>query len=65
MFDNDGEPLFPFYWSSNPRLIRGAKFETLSEFEQLTVGVFATFPVMNTGELLARETKSESLLSYL
>ncbi|MCI90813.1 hypothetical protein A2U01_0112107, partial [Trifolium medium] len=39
--------------------------ESLSEFEQLTVGVFTTFPMMNTGELLARETKPESLLSYL
>ncbi|MCI53910.1 hypothetical protein A2U01_0075157, partial [Trifolium medium] len=49
----------------HPRLVRGAKLETLSEFEKLTVSIFATFPMMNTGELLVRETKSESLLSYL
>ncbi|MCH91519.1 hypothetical protein A2U01_0012446, partial [Trifolium medium] len=37
MFDNCGKPLFPFYWSSSPRPIRGAKMESLSDFEQMTV----------------------------
>ncbi|MCI25490.1 hypothetical protein A2U01_0046681, partial [Trifolium medium] len=65
MFDNCGKPLFPFYWSPSPRLIKGARMESLSDFEQTTMRFFATFPMMNIGELLARETKSESLLKYL
>ncbi|MCH84902.1 hypothetical protein A2U01_0005739, partial [Trifolium medium] len=47
------------------RLIKGTKLESLSEFELMIVGFFATFLMMNTGELLARETKPESLMKYM
>jgi hypothetical protein len=29
---DDDEPLFPFYWTTNPGLIKGAVYERLSEF---------------------------------
>ncbi|MCH83583.1 hypothetical protein A2U01_0004409 [Trifolium medium] len=34
MFDDLSEPLFPFYWTSNPRLIKGAILEKLSDIER-------------------------------
>jgi hypothetical protein len=37
MYSSDGEPLFPFFWTSSPRLIKGAIYESLSEFERDTV----------------------------
>ncbi|PNX64197.1 hypothetical protein L195_g061998, partial [Trifolium pratense] len=33
MYDEVEDPLFPFYWTDNPRLIKGAIFEALSDFE--------------------------------
>jgi hypothetical protein len=37
MYDSDGAPLFPFYWSANPRLVKGADTTHLSSFEMETV----------------------------
>jgi hypothetical protein len=42
MYFEDGEPLFPFYWTNNPRLIRGAVYERLSDFEKKTVTYLKT-----------------------
>jgi ribosomal protein L16 Arg81 hydroxylase len=52
MFFEDGEPLFPFYWTSKPRLIRGAVYENLSEFERETVAYLESLSQMSIGELL-------------
>ncbi|GAU21490.1 hypothetical protein TSUD_242130 [Trifolium subterraneum] len=65
LFENSGEPLFPFYWSSSSRLIRGTKMENLNEYERETVKFLATFNVMSSSDLLARETNLESLGEYM
>jgi hypothetical protein len=33
MYDSDGAPLFPFYWSANPRLVKGADTTTTRKKE--------------------------------
>ncbi|WJX62421.1 hypothetical protein P8452_47420 [Trifolium repens] len=37
MYADDDTPLFPFHWTTNPRLIRGAIYERLSDFERDSV----------------------------
>jgi hypothetical protein len=52
MYTADDTPLFPFYWTSNPRLIRGAIYERLSEFERDTVAYLESLNQMSPRELL-------------
>ncbi|GAU40789.1 hypothetical protein TSUD_348860 [Trifolium subterraneum] len=65
MFDASGNHLFPFYWLSAPRLIKGTRADTLNEYERQAVAAFNRFHVMSSSELLARENKTESLGEYL
>ncbi|GAU32750.1 hypothetical protein TSUD_323180 [Trifolium subterraneum] len=65
MFDAAGNRLFPFYWSSAPRLIKGTRVDTLNEYERQAVAAFTKFHVMSSGELLARENKPNSLGEYM
>jgi hypothetical protein len=52
MYSPDGEPLFPFYCTSNPRLIKGAIYENLSEFERDTVAYLESLNQMSPRDLL-------------
>jgi hypothetical protein len=52
MYSPDGEPLFHFYWTSNPRLIKGAIYENLSEFERDTVAYLESLNQMSPRDLL-------------
>jgi hypothetical protein len=72
MFFEDSGPLFPFNWTSNPRLISGlrplAYLETLSqmsEFERETVAYLETLSQMSIGDLLDAECSTNTLERYL
>ncbi|CAJ2638306.1 unnamed protein product [Trifolium pratense] len=65
MHDEIGDPLFPFYWTDNPRLIKGTIFETLSDFEQDIVHFLDSFALMDTADILRCEGNSEALTEYL
>ncbi|GAU21300.1 hypothetical protein TSUD_371940 [Trifolium subterraneum] len=65
MFDASGNRLFPFYWSFSPRLIKGTRVSTLNEYERDAVAIFNRFHLMSSGELVARENKSQSLGEYM
>jgi hypothetical protein len=65
MFDSNQDPLFPFYWTSNPRVIKGTFYERLSEFERETVAYMETLCIMNIGDLLHAESSFELLEAYL
>jgi hypothetical protein len=65
MYDSDGTPLFPFYWSPNPRLIKGPDVGNLSPFEMETVGFFSSFDVLSTKELVNLEAKPTGVIDYL
>jgi hypothetical protein len=65
MFVEPGKPLFPFYWSSTPRLIRGTKVKTLNEYERESVKFLARFNVMGSNDLITREHKPQSLGEYM
>ncbi|MCH79874.1 hypothetical protein A2U01_0000635 [Trifolium medium] len=65
MFNELVKPLFPFYWTSNPRLIKGAISEKLSEFERETVAFLETFGLMDISELIKREGNKVALEEYL
>ncbi|GAU47872.1 hypothetical protein TSUD_404440 [Trifolium subterraneum] len=43
MFNASGNRLFPFYWSSSPRLIKGTRPGTLNEYERLAVSALSKF----------------------
>jgi hypothetical protein len=65
MYDSDGAPLFPFYWSANPRLVKGADTTHLSSFEMETVALFDSFGVLSTKELVKLETNPQGVVDYL
>ncbi|GAU33134.1 hypothetical protein TSUD_363350 [Trifolium subterraneum] len=61
MFDAFGNRLFPFYWSSSPRLIKETRPSTLNEYERLAVSTLCKFQVLSSVELISREDKPQSL----
>ncbi|MCH81866.1 hypothetical protein A2U01_0002659, partial [Trifolium medium] len=65
MYDGEGEPLFPFYWTPKPRVIKGVNFSTLSEFEVQTMEFLESLSLMAIRDLLDRETDHPSLIGYL
>jgi hypothetical protein len=65
MYDDDDAPLFPFHWTTNPRLIRGAIFERLSEFERDIVVYLESLNQMSPRELLDAEGAPAVLERYL
>jgi hypothetical protein len=65
MYDSDGTPLFRFYWSSNPRLVKGSETENLSSFEMETVAFLDSFGVLSTKELVNLETNPRGVVDYL
>jgi hypothetical protein len=65
MFDSDGTPLFPFYWSQNPRLVKGPDAAHLSPFEMETVAFLNSFDILSTKELVKLETNPRGVVEYL
>jgi hypothetical protein len=65
MFDIDGSPLFPFYWSTNPRLVKGADTAHLSSFEMETVAFLDSFCILSTKELVNLKTNPKGVVEYL
>jgi hypothetical protein len=65
MYGDDGAPLFPFHWTANPKLIRGAIYETLSEFERDTVAYLESLNHMSPRELLDVDRAPAVLDKYL
>jgi hypothetical protein len=65
MYTADDTPLFPFYWTSNPRLIRGAIYERLSEFERDTMAYLESLNEMSPRDLLDAEGANAVLEKYL
>jgi hypothetical protein len=59
------EPFFPFYWTANPRVIKGAVYERLSEFERETVAYLEFLNQMSTRDLLDAEGAPAVLERYL
>jgi hypothetical protein len=65
MYSSEGEPRFPFYGTSNPRLIKGAIYESLSEFERDTVAYLESLNQMSPRDLLDAEGAPAVLEKYL
>ncbi|GAU48989.1 hypothetical protein TSUD_406740 [Trifolium subterraneum] len=65
MFDASGNRLFPFYWSSSPRLIKGTRTSTLNEYERVAVSALRRFQVLSSAELISRQNKPQSLGEYM
>jgi hypothetical protein len=65
MFDKDGSPLFPFYWTSNPCEIKGVDERLLTPYESEAVAFLDSFSLFEIKELLDLETDYPSLVAYL
>jgi hypothetical protein len=65
MYDGDGTPLFPFYWSKTPRLVKGPDVAHLSPFEMETVAFLGSFITFSSKELVDLETKPRKVVDYL
>jgi hypothetical protein len=64
-FDKDQEPLFPFYWTQNPRVIKGTRYESLTEFERDTVTYIERLCIMNVSDLLEADGNIKKLKDYM
>ncbi|MCI14995.1 hypothetical protein A2U01_0036130, partial [Trifolium medium] len=65
MYDSEGTPLFPFYWTGNPRAIKGVHDAQLTPFEKETVAFLNSLCRLDIKELLQRETDVDSIIAYL
>jgi hypothetical protein len=65
MYTADDAPLFPFYWTSSPRLIRGAIYERLSEFDRDTMAYLESLNEISPRDLLDAEGANAVLEKYL
>ncbi|KAK2435431.1 hypothetical protein QL285_020489 [Trifolium repens] len=65
MYSSEGEPLFPFYWTSNPRLVKGTVYGSLSKFERDTVAYLQSCNQMSPRDLLDAEGAPAVLDKYL
>jgi hypothetical protein len=65
MYDSDESSLFPFYWSPNPRLVKGSEAESLSPFELETIAFLNSFNTLSTKELVKLETNPRGVVDYL
>ncbi|MCI29733.1 hypothetical protein A2U01_0050942, partial [Trifolium medium] len=65
MYDGEGGRLFPFYWNSDPRAIKGVHDAHLTTFERETVAFLDSFCHLDTKDLLQCETNVDSIVEYL
>jgi hypothetical protein len=65
MYDAGGSPLFPFYWTHDPRLVKGVDESFLTPYELEVISFLDTFLLFEIKELLALETDHPSLILYL
>jgi hypothetical protein len=65
MFDYEGNGLFPFYWTQDPRLIKGVDATLLTPYESEVISFLDTFQLFEIKELLALESDHPSLVLYL
>jgi hypothetical protein len=65
MYDAGGNPLFPFYWTRDPRLVKGVDEALLTPYESEVISFLNTFLLFDIKELLALETDHPSLVLYL
>jgi hypothetical protein len=65
MYDEMDQPLFPFYWTEDPRAIKGVDETKLSESELETLSFLDNFHVMDPRDILDWETDFPSLIAYI
>ncbi|MCI34803.1 hypothetical protein A2U01_0056024, partial [Trifolium medium] len=65
MFDEAGAPLFPFYWTPNPRIIKGVDPENLRDYERAVVSLLDSFCILDPSDLLKKKGRSKPLQEYL
>jgi ribosomal protein L16 Arg81 hydroxylase len=65
MYMAGDEPFFPFYWTANPWVIKGAVYERLSEFEREAVAYLESLNQMSTRDLLDADGTPAVLERYL
>ncbi|MCI59851.1 hypothetical protein A2U01_0081106, partial [Trifolium medium] len=52
MYDSEGSPLFPFYWTNDPWAIMGVHDAQLTPFERATIAFLDSLCRLDTKELL-------------
>ncbi|GAU48770.1 hypothetical protein TSUD_406130 [Trifolium subterraneum] len=65
MYDTDGDRLFPFYWTEDPRAIKGVYDDVLTSFEEETIAFLESFNLIDIKELLRRETNAKRLTNFI
>ncbi|GAU32076.1 hypothetical protein TSUD_53440 [Trifolium subterraneum] len=65
MYDTDGDRLFPFYWTEDPKAIKGVYDDVLTSFEKETIAFLESFNLINIKDLLRHETNAKRLTNFI
>ncbi|GAU44908.1 hypothetical protein TSUD_25710 [Trifolium subterraneum] len=65
MYDTDGDRLFPFYWTEDPRAIKGVYNDVLTSFEKETITFLESFNLIDIKDLLRRETNPKRVTNFI
>ncbi|GAU51379.1 hypothetical protein TSUD_413120 [Trifolium subterraneum] len=65
IYDTDGDRLFPFYWTEDPRAIMGVYDDVLTSFEKETIAFLESFNLIDIKDLLRRETNAKRLTNFI
>ncbi|GAU27363.1 hypothetical protein TSUD_55160 [Trifolium subterraneum] len=65
MYDTDGDRLFPFYWTEDPRAIKGIYDDVLTSFEKETIAFLESFNLIDIKDLFRRETNAKRLTNFI
>ncbi|GAU41179.1 hypothetical protein TSUD_89750 [Trifolium subterraneum] len=65
MYDTDGDRLFPFYWTEDPRVIKGVYDDVLTSFEKEMIAFLESFNLIDIKDLLRRETNAKCLTNFI
>ncbi|GAU30848.1 hypothetical protein TSUD_365560 [Trifolium subterraneum] len=65
MYDTDGDYLFSFYWTEDPRAIKGVYDDVLTSFEKETITFLESFNLIDIKDLLRRETNVKRITNFI
>ncbi|KAJ1442393.1 hypothetical protein SESBI_00748 [Sesbania bispinosa] len=65
LFNSQGEPKFPFYWTKNPNRLRALKESSLTDLELLDVKLLTSFHPVDCNVLIEKEGDAGALQPYI
>ncbi|KAJ1392366.1 hypothetical protein SESBI_35911 [Sesbania bispinosa] len=65
LFDRQGEPKFPLYWTKNPNRLKALKESCLTDLELMDVKLLSSFHAVDCNVLIEKEGDAGALQPYI